>query len=54
MGGGNRKNTMQNAKIGAKKDKITVKSHFPMDFFKKLLIIQFHLYQQITIIKNEM
>jgi hypothetical protein len=50
---GTGKNTAKNAKIGAKKDKITGKRHFPMDFFHKTfnyLISPIH--QQITNAKN--
>jgi hypothetical protein len=43
------------AKIGAKKDKITEKRHFPMDFFHKTFIYSIPpLHQQVTITKNGM
>jgi hypothetical protein len=43
---------VKNAKIGAKKDKITEKRHFPMDFFHKTFNFSIPpIHQQITIIK---
>jgi hypothetical protein len=46
---------VKNAKIGAKKDKITEKRHFPMDFFHETFNYSIPpIHQQIEIIKNEM
>jgi hypothetical protein len=52
LGGGNRYNTVESPKIGAKIDKITEKRQFPMDFSQNFSLINF-AYQQIEIIKME-